>query len=233
MTTRLTRPREKRALAGEIAQAIRLRIYRPGEWLRQIDLEEKFGATRFDVRRALEELAVRKTIVHVPNRGYRVAEVDLQTYRAIADTRVILEKAASVEVASRIDAAVVERLEALALRFGEAVHGGTRVQQSEINRAFHQLIYNHCGNPVLEETIWALRDRSRGTNVTMWRSHEALLQSDREHHAMIAALQKRDGEALAELTARHILRDMEHVAALDQPSTETSQSLGSEVSDEV
>ena len=49
-------------LANEIAQAIRLRAFRPGEWLRQIDLEERFEATRFDVRSALDELAVRKTI---------------------------------------------------------------------------------------------------------------------------------------------------------------------------
>ena len=33
-------------LANEIAQAIRLRAFRPGEWLRQIDLEERFEATR-------------------------------------------------------------------------------------------------------------------------------------------------------------------------------------------
>lgn len=226
------RGNSRRQLASEIAQAIRLRMFRPGEWLRQIDLEEKFQATRFDVRGALDELAIRKTIVHVPNRGYRVAEVDMKTYRAIADTRVILEKAASRAVAVRIDAAAIAELEQLAARFGEAVHGGTRIQQSELNRAFHQLIYNHCGNPVLEETIWALRDRSRGTNVTMWRSHEALLQSDREHHTMIAALKARDGEALAELIAHHILRDMEDVMTNDQRLTETSQRRGSEVSDE-
>jgi DNA-binding GntR family transcriptional regulator len=223
-----TRQRAKGELANEIAQAIRLRAYRPGEWLRQIDMEEALEATRFDVRTALDELAVRKTIVHVPNRGYRVAEVDLATYRAIADTRVILEKAACLAVVARIGPEAIGRLKLLAERFGEAVHGGTRIQQSEINRAFHQLIYNHCGNPVLEETIWALRDRSRGTNVTMWRSHEALLHSDREHREMIAALEARDGEGLAELTARHILRDMEDVAAADQPSMETSQRRGLE-----
>ena len=56
------RPKTKRALAAEIAEAIALRAYRPGEWLRQIDLEQAFKATRFDVRTALDELAVRKTI---------------------------------------------------------------------------------------------------------------------------------------------------------------------------
>lgn len=198
----------RRALANEIAQAIRLRMYRPGEWLRQIDLEEKFQATRFDVRAALEELAVHKTIEHVPNRGYRVAEIDLATYFAIRDTRIILEAGAMAGVVAHITDAAIDRLAALALEFGEAVVSGTRIEQSEINGAFHHLIYAHCGNPVLEETIWALRDRSRGSQVTVWASHQALLASDRDHHAMVEALRRKDAPRLAELIRQHIDKDM-------------------------
>jgi DNA-binding GntR family transcriptional regulator len=198
----------RRALAGEIAQAIRRRMYRPGEWLRQIDLEETFQATRFDVRSALEELAVRQTIEHVPNRGYRVAEIDLATWRAIRDTRVILEAGAMAGVVAGIDEATIARLAELAAAFGTAVVSGTRAEQSEINSAFHHLIYAACGNPVLEETIWALRDRSRGSAVTVWASHEALLASDRDHHAMVEALRRRDAGDLAALITRHIRKDM-------------------------
>ena len=198
----------KRALASEIAQAIRLRMYRPGEWLRQIDLEEKFQATRFDVRGALEELAIRKTIEHVPNRGYRVAEIDLATYRAIRDTRIILEAGAMAGVVAHIGDAEIARLDELATAFSRAAETGTRTEQSEINSAFHHLIYVSCGNPVLDDTIWALRDRSRGSSVTVWASHEALLASARDHHAMVAALRQRDAAELAALIARHIHKDM-------------------------
>lgn len=198
----------KRALASEIAQAIRLRMYRPGEWLRQIDLEEKFQATRFDVRSALEELAIRKTIEHVPNRGYRVAEIDLATYRAIRDTRIILEAGAMAGVVAHIGEADIARLDEIARAFSEAVVTGTRTDQSEINSAFHHLIYASCGNPVLDETIWALRDRSRGSSVTIWASHEALLASARDHHEMVAALKRRDAADLAALITRHIDKDM-------------------------
>ena len=107
-------------LANEIAQAIRLRAFRPGEWLRQIDLEERFQATRFDVRSALDELAVRKTIEHVPNRGYRVAEIDLKTYKQIQATRIILETAAAEGVVAQIDAAGIARLAQVAAQFSAA-----------------------------------------------------------------------------------------------------------------
>lgn len=224
----------RRALANEIAQAIRLRMYRPGEWLRQIDLEEKFQATRFDVRAALEELAVRKTIEHVPNRGYRVAEIDLATYFAIRDTRIILEAGAMAGVVANITPEEIERLAVLARDFGKAVVSGTRIEQSEINSAFHHLIYAHCGNPVLEEMIWALRDRSRGSRVTVWASHQALLASDRDHHAMVEALRRKDVAWLAEIIRQHIDKDMvdETGQAPSQRVTDTSQSRGSEVKDE-
>jgi DNA-binding GntR family transcriptional regulator len=193
-------------LANEIAQAIRLRAFRPGEWLRQIDLEERFQATRFDVRSALDELAVRKTIEHVPNRGYRVAEVDLKTYEEILATRIILERATAEGVIARIDDAAIARLDELAAQFSAAVTTGSRTEQSEINRAFHQFMYSFCGNAVLEEMIWGLRDRGRGSQITVWSSHELLQKSDREHFEMMAALKARDAERLAALIANHIIK---------------------------
>lgn len=193
-------------LANEIAQAIRLRAFRPGEWLRQIDLEERFQATRFDVRSALDELAVRKTIEHVPNRGYRVAEVDLKTYEEILATRIILERATAEGVVARIDDAAIARLDSLAAQFSAAVTTGSRTEQSEINRAFHQFMYSFCGNAVLEEMIWGLRDRGRGSQITVWSSHELLQKSDREHFEMMAALKARDAERLAALIATHIIK---------------------------
>lgn len=227
-----SKPKQKRALAGEIARAIELRGYRPGEWLRQIDLEEAFKATRFDVRSALEELAVRKTIEHVPNRGYRVAEIDMATYRAVRDTRIILETATAPGIVAGIDEAGIALLVDYARQFSEAVHSSTRIRQSEINRSFHRLMYSFCGNPVLEETIWGLRDRSRGSTVTVWTSHQALLSSDRDHHAMIEAIRAREAATLSELILHHIDRDTDKDGASLQ-STETPQALGNEVSDEV
>lgn len=85
----------KHQLAREIADAILHRHFTPGQWLRHVDVEERFKASRSDVRGALEELAVRKTIEHIPNRGYRVPEIDASTYRHIAETRILLEVGAA------------------------------------------------------------------------------------------------------------------------------------------
>lgn len=207
MTSVTRKRKQKRALAGEIAEAIRAGGYRAGEWLRQIDLEERFEATRFDVRAALDELVVLKAIEHVPNRGYRVAEIDTATLRHIREARVAIEIATAPAIVAAIDAPTLARLRDLAEQFSAAVQDGTRADHSRINSEFHHLMYHLSGNPILEEMIWHLRDRSRGSNVTVWTSHEALLRSDRDHYAMLEALEARDAPRLAALISGHILRN--------------------------
>ncbi|TCR66197.1 GntR family transcriptional regulator [Bosea sp. BK604] len=207
MTSVMRKRKQKRPLAGEIAEAIRTGAYRTGEWLRQIDLEEKFQATRFDVRAALDKLVVLKAIEHVPNRGYRVAEIDSATLRHIREARVAIETATVASIVAAVDASTLGKLREIAERFSGAVQGGTRADWSRINSEFHHLMYHLSGNPIMEELIWNLRDRSRGSDVTVWISHEALQRSDRDHHAMLEALEARDSVRLTELITGHILRN--------------------------
>jgi DNA-binding GntR family transcriptional regulator len=197
----------KRALAQEIWTAISEGAYRPGEWLRQIDLEQRFAATRFDVRSALEELVLRHAIEHVPNRGYRVAETDIETLRAIKAARVILERATAAGIVANLDEPSLGRLSAMATEFGQAVRSGTRADQSRVNREFHQLLYRLCGNPILEELIWSLRDRARGAPLSVWASHQSLLRSEADHYEMLDALRQRDAARLAALIENHIQKD--------------------------
>ena len=200
--------RTRRALANEIVDAIQLGEFRPGEWLRQIDLEEKFKATRFDVRTALDELVVRKAIEHVRNRGYRVTLLDEATSAAIREVRLIMECAAAPGIVANADAALLKRLRSLAESFSAAAREGTHADQSRTNREFHRLFYSICGNPVLEETIWSMRERSRGgATLTIWPSHAALEQADRDHYEMVEAIGEQDAPRLAALIGAHITRD--------------------------
>ncbi|MEP7454174.1 GntR family transcriptional regulator [Phyllobacterium sp. SB3] len=199
--------RLKRALANEIADAIHLGEFRAGEWLRQIDLEQKFKATRFDVRAALEELVIRKTIQHIPNRGYQVSILDDETMISVQETRVILESAAAGKVATNTDADALRRLEALAQQFTQAVKSGTAVDHSSTNREFHRLFYSLCGNPVLEETIWSLRDRSRASPLTTWQSYNELNQANEDHYEMLDAIRHKDAQRLSDIVTAHIIRN--------------------------
>lgn len=194
-------------LAQRLTDAIAEGAYRPGEWLKQVDLAATFGATRFEVRRALEELALRKTVLHVPQRGYRVGMVtedELANFRAV---RVVLEVEACRLLADRITPADITELEALAAQFATAVDRGTPAERSRSNHRFHDTMYAIAGNPVLSELIREVRDRARGTQIHLWPSVQSMRQSADEHDDIIAALKAGGFEPVAAAVRRHILKD--------------------------
>jgi len=77
----------------DIAERIEIDINKgllgTGSWLKQIQLEKRYGCSRIDVRQALERLAARRLVRHIPNRGYYVSEFNEQRLRDVAETRVI------------------------------------------------------------------------------------------------------------------------------------------------
>jgi DNA-binding GntR family transcriptional regulator len=202
----------KRQLATEIAAAIRDGAFRPGEWLRQIDLEEKFNAKRFDVRAALTELTLRKTLVHVANRGYRVAVPDIKETHEILAIRILLEVEAAVLALTNIGANELREIRAHAEAFEKAIAEGRVVEQSRTNAAFHDAIYRHAPNHKLAELVIEMRDRSLPWPIMRWPSYGSLLRSAADHRVIVAALESRDGKALAEAVRRHITGSEPHYA---------------------
>ena len=53
-------------LVDRIAHDIQAGVFGPGAWLKQIDLQERYDAKRLDVRRALDQLAAKRLIAHIP-----------------------------------------------------------------------------------------------------------------------------------------------------------------------
>ncbi len=93
----------------------------PGTWLKQIDLEKRYGCTRPEVRRALDRLAQKRLVEHVPNRGYHVYEPDGRRAAEVSDIRVILETAIASEIVQNASPESIRKLRALAKRFDEMI----------------------------------------------------------------------------------------------------------------
>src|SRR3954467_10635592 len=117
------------AVADHIARDVRSGAFAPGMWLKQIDLEQRYGCGRPDVRRALDYLAQKRLVQHVPNRGYHVFLPDGDQTTHILELRVILETAAFDSIVPRATAAAIERIRDLAKRFDDAILNGTILDQ--------------------------------------------------------------------------------------------------------
>ncbi|MBB3458398.1 DNA-binding GntR family transcriptional regulator [Rhizobium sp. BK313] len=176
----------------------------PGTWLKQIDLEKRYGCTRPEVRRALDRLAQKRLVEHVPNRGYHVYEPDGRRAAEVSDIRVILETAIAGEIVQNASPESIRKLRALAKRFDEMILLGTMLELYEANLAFHRELLTLGGNRELVELITEIRQRTSSAPVSQWRTRARVEQSGREHHLMIDAIDAGDVEELKRLTIRHI-----------------------------
>ncbi|CAN7678057.1 GntR family transcriptional regulator [Rhizobium sp. LjRoot258] len=178
----------------------------PGTWLKQVDLERRYNCTRPDVRRALDRLAQKRLVEHVPNRGYHVYEPDGRRAREVSEIRVILETAVAGTIVENASADDVRALRKLAEHFDEATLNGTMLELYEANLAFHRQLLMLGGNIELVDLVTEIRQRTSSAPVAQWRTRARIEQSGREHHMMIDAIEHRDGKLFAELTRQHILQ---------------------------
>src|SRR5580700_1815865 len=91
--------------------------YRPGEWLKQADLESTYDVNRFEVRIGLSELAARRLLEHTPNRGYRVVNPTDRERDELYEVRTCLELAAARKIVVRAKAQEIEEFANLVLAF--------------------------------------------------------------------------------------------------------------------
>ena len=191
-------------LVDRIARDIQSGAYGAGVWLKQIDLQERYGATRLEIRRALDHLTARRVVAHLPNRGYHVHTISAEHHGHIQEIRVLLETGAAADLMPQVTAAKVRALRALAESFVDLLQNGTLMQQYETNLAFHAALYDLCANPELPALIQEIRSRAPSAPAAQWVTRKRIETSAQEHLDMVDALQARDVKRLQKLIATHI-----------------------------
>ncbi len=202
----LPRQQDWRMVADQVASDVQAGLLPPGTWLKQIDLETRYGCSRSDVRRALDELVARRLAQHVLNRGYRVFELAPDQIAHLLEMRVILEAAVADRIYDKADEAALNRLEAMADRFEERVLNGTLLEQHAANIEFHMALLDLCPNPELAQAVRDTRSRLPTALVYQWPTRGWIDQSVRDHASMVAALRARDRDALRAVVVGHLRR---------------------------
>lgn len=185
----------RRISAGELAGGLRLR---------QEEIAAEFGASHVPVREAFRRLEAEGLVESQPRRGVRVASVDRASLFEAIEMRAVLESLALRHAAELYPAG---RLAALA----EADHTCSQARTTEdweaANHQFHTLLIAGCPMPRLIQTIERLQlSAARMARLLGSSRPLALPREDRDHRAILAALQARDAEMGAHILARHIRR---------------------------
>ncbi len=181
-----------------------------GEWLRQERLSETLGVSYTPIREALKQLEAEGLVEHVPYRGVRVVEFNIEDVLDIYTMRCELEGLAAAAAAQRMTAAQLIELRGLHEQMVAANAPEQLQTVRELNRRFHQLIVEASGRKYLIRTlgmIWSwfptmLWSQFPETATSSTPNRE---QADNaEHQGIVAAMEARDSEAAQRLTRYHI-----------------------------
>jgi DNA-binding GntR family transcriptional regulator len=109
------------------------------------------------VREALHRLVADGALEYLDNRRVRVPEMTLSKFEEIISARTALETLAAVRALPHIDAARLERLQAIDAEIDEAYRGNDLLRSTELNFLFHRTLYEPGATGVLlslMESVW-------------------------------------------------------------------------------
>jgi DNA-binding GntR family transcriptional regulator len=205
------RPRQLHRIVTErLRQAILNGDFAPGEWLRQKRLADELGVSQMPVREALRELAADGLVEHIPYRGVRVIAFSAQDVADLYAHRSFLEGRAARVAAGKITAAELEELRDLQAQMEASMAPVNLAEYRRLNRRFHTAIYTASRRSYLARTLYQLWSAFPMMLLGSFAEtvEQALPRRDRcdveEHRALIAALERGDGEAAECAIRQHI-----------------------------
>jgi len=207
------------APAAQTRDAVRAAIlqgeYLPGERLVEAQLGERFGASRFTVRAALQELAAEGLIEVRRNRGAHVRKVSLDEAVEITEVRMALEGLVAARAAERVTAEQATELDEIGELMRRAVAAGEFRCYSDLNERLHALVRQIAGHRTADDIIRTLRAQLV--------RHQFMLSllpgrpdvSLPQHERVIAAIRDRDPKAAEAAMREHIASVIEALRSID------------------
>ncbi|MCB1889792.1 MAG: GntR family transcriptional regulator [Rhodocyclaceae bacterium] len=176
----------------------------PGERVIQEQLAKELGVSRQPVQQSLLLLRNQGVLQDAPGRGLQVAPLDIDYVRNMYDMRAVLEGLACRLAAENQAKAAKARGPALIRAGKKAVESGSVSGMIAADMAFHNMIYELSGNPLIAPTMeshWTSARRVMG---------EVLLLDDQprnvwsQHEAILEAIGNGDGAKAESLARTHI-----------------------------
>ena len=215
---------ERRTAHQMVRDALRRAILegslRGGTRLVQSEIAARLQVSTTPVREALRDLATEGLIHLDAHRGAVVRETSLDEVLEIYDLRLLLEPEAVRRAAERIEADQLTALEGLQRRMDEELDP---VQWVQLNRDFHRGLVGASRSRRLAGTLQHLEDVAAVyVGLALRAAGDHFARGNADHHELIEACRRRDGDAAAAIIRRHlqdtlrILQDAESVLQLDE-----------------
>jgi len=179
----------------------------------EMDLSKSLGMGRTPIREALNLLSKDGLIQLVPNKGAVLKPVSFENLIHIYQIRELLDPLAARQAVGRINIQQLQEVEEKYLH----IENNDPDAGQHFSRDLHSLIYRSAVNPYLTEIFESLDVRMQVCLHSLWqlwaRANDCKLMKrrNREHLAIIRALQRKDVKRTAQISRNHISRAMEDI----------------------
>lgn len=191
-------------LHGEIVEGRLL----PGQRISPDELAERLKISKMPIKEAIERLAGEGLLDVQSRRGTFVSSLDPTELAETFEVRCALEVLAGKLALRQLGQADLERLRELIALMDQSTGKGDVRLHLEQNAEFHELILTRSGNRKLVETWQRLRMPIHIAGIHSRTDDwiERVAREQREHRAIVRALELRDPSAVEQAITDHIMR---------------------------
>jgi DNA-binding GntR family transcriptional regulator len=193
---------------AEVADRLRAAIlngdFVAGQRLAEADLCERFGASRFVIRAALQVLTAQGLVEIRRHQGARVRVVSTEEAIEITEVRQALEGLAAARAAARATRSDRAELRRIVKEMKAAARAGEPLRYSDINAELHATIQRIAGHETASRLIQQLRGQMVRHQFHLAMKPGRPQVSLPQHEAIVAAIVAGDPEAAEAAMRGHI-----------------------------
>jgi DNA-binding GntR family transcriptional regulator len=187
----------------ELKRRIVDNVYPPNQRILEQELAEDLGMSRTPVREALIRLEKDGLIELIPRQGMRVLPLSIEDMKHIYEALTCLEPAAAEMFAKRKpDADELVPLKQAVRDMDQALADQDLDAWAEADERYHRYLLEHCGNPRIAAMALGVMDVVRRARLLSLRLLPPPMQSNKEHAALVVALQQGDYHTAREIHER-------------------------------
>jgi len=201
-------PIMRRTLHDEVLERLRDMIIEgrlaPGQRINEGQVGAQLGVSRTPLREAIKTLASEGLVEILPAKGAIVRKFTARDLADILEVIKSLEQLGGRIACAQASNATIETIHQLHKDMLALYETRDRLDYFKLNQAIHSAIVAASGNAVLAEMHTTLQARIKRLRFVGNEGPEKWAGAVAEHEDMIAALLKRDAEALSEAIGRHM-----------------------------
>jgi DNA-binding GntR family transcriptional regulator len=209
------KPMQRRTLHDDVVGRLRDLVIEgklaPGMKIHEGQLCAAFGISRTPLREAIKSLASEGLIELVPARGAVIKALTKRDVRNMLDVLIALEALAARLVCKEATDHDIAHVRALHDEMMGFYTSRNRLEYYKRNQAIHTSLAQLSGNDFLASTHETIQSRLKRIRFVGNEEPSKWQGAVEEHEQMIAALEARDADRLAEVVSRHLERTWDRV----------------------